>query len=201
MAAFDGLIEGPIPGENLSQDPKTKPWKRPPQYVKFDDALEYVIDEVIPEKAYLPSVIVLAQQNVPLTTIVTTSLVGMTSRGKFSLDVALLLAGPVYKLMSRILDEFEVSYLTGFESAQEFTSKVSGTATETAPKAKPLTKAQERELEAISEEMKEEIPQGGLMGAPVEGEETMDIPMDDSDAGGLIEAPEEPSEAINEEPM
>lgn len=190
MAAFDKLIKGPIPGENLTQDAKGKPWHRPPQHTNFDDALEYIIDEVIPEKDFLPGVIVLAQKNLPLTTVVTTFLIGQTSKAKFSLDLALMLAGPVYKMMSRILDEFGVSYLTGFESAAEFKAKLSGEDLST-PKAKKLTASQEREIQAIAEEVKAEIPEGGLMGAPAE-EEKMDIPMDEETAGeGLVPQPKE----------
>lgn len=196
MASFNDLLKGPIPGEHLTQDAKGKPWHRPPQYTNFDDAVEYIIDEVIPEKTFIPGIIVLAQKNIPLTTVVTTLMIGQTSKAKFSLDMALLLAGPVYKIMARILDEFEVSYLSGFESAEEFRAKLSGEDMSKV-KAKPLTKAQETEIEAIAEEMKAEIPKGGLMGAPTE-EEKMDIPMGEEETEeGLVASPKE--EAPQEE--
>lgn len=178
------LMKAPIPGEHLTKNSKNKPWHSPPKYAKFDDALEYFFDEVIPQKEFLPSIITLAESNVPITGVVSAMLLGHSSKGRFTPDMALKLAGPVYKLVTRALDAVEVDYLTGFESAEETQAKISGKG---APKAgKKLSKAQESEMERITEETKVEIPEGGLMGAPVEGEETMDIPPAD-DMPSLME--------------
>jgi hypothetical protein len=186
------MSKAPIPGAHLTQNPKKKAWHKPPTYTAFDDVVEYFFDDVMQKDYFLPGIITLAKTNMPMTSIITSMIMGHSSKGLYTPDMGMKIAGPVYKLVTSLLDKFGVDYVTGFESPEELRSKLSGAAP-VEVKGKPLTSAQKAEMEAMTEEAKEEIPEGGLMGAPT-GEPGMDIPMEDEDMPSLMGAPEEDTE-------
>lgn len=185
------LFNSAIPGENLTANTKNYAWHRPPQYPDFDDAYEYVLDEVIGNKDRLVSGITIARSGVSAVAITQSLMIGLVSQGKISPDMSILLAGPVYKTLTKLFDTFGVDYMSGFESIEELREYAkrleSGGVLET-KKAKKLTKAQQEEMEAITEEAKEtvEIPTGGLMGKMDESEK-IDIPVEmDTGTTGLV---------------
>lgn len=189
------MMKAPIPGAHLTQDVRKKAWHKPPTYATFDEALEYFFDDVLAKENFMGGIASLTATNMPLTSIVSTMLLGHASKGLYSPDIALKLAGPVYKIISSLLDKFEVDYVSGFESAEELRSKLSDSAPAKV-KGKALTPAQEAEVRAMADEATNDIPAGGLMGAPVEGD-TMDIPMDEEGMPSLMESPDE--EVMEEE--
>jgi hypothetical protein len=189
---LDKMLKAPVPGAHLTQDPKKKAWHKPPTYTSYDEAMEYMFDVEMQKESFLPGIITLAGLNLPMTTIVTSMLMGRTGAGLFSPDMALKMAGPTYKLVTAMLDKFEVDYITGFETPEELKSKVSGKSVPT-PKGKPLTPAQQAEMDRMTEEATADIPEGGLMGAST-GEGMMDIPADTADMPSLMQPPEEDTE-------
>lgn len=176
------LFNSPIPGENLTANTRNYDWHRPPQFSDFDDAFEHVIDDVIGNQDRLVAGITIARSGVSAVAIVQSLMLGLVSQGKISPDMSIILAGPVYKTLTKLFDTFGVDYLSGFESIEELQAYAkrleSGEVLEP-KKAKKLTKAQQEEMEAITEEAKEtvEIPTGGLMGK-VDESEKMDIPVE-----------------------
>lgn len=176
------LFNSPIPGENLTANTRNYDWHRPPQFSDFDDAFEHVIDDVIGNQDRLVAGISIARSGVSAVAIVQSLMLGLVSQGKISPDMSIILAGPVYKTLTKLFDTFGVDYLSGFESIEELQAYAkrleSGEVLEP-KKAKKLTKAQQEEMEAITEEAKEtvEIPTGGLMGK-VDESEKMDIPVE-----------------------
>lgn len=176
------LFNSPIPGENLTANTRNYDWHRPPQFSDFDDAFEHVIDDIIGNQDRLVAGITIARSGVSAVAIVQSLMLGLVSQGKISPDMSIILAGPVYKTLTKLFDTFGVDYLSGFESIEELQAYAkrleSGEVLEP-KKAKKLTKAQQEEMEAITEEAKEtvEIPTGGLMGK-VDESEKMDIPVE-----------------------
>ena len=189
---LDKMVKAPVPGAHLTQDPKQKAWHKPPTYTSFDDSIDYIFDVVMQKESFLPGIILLAQTNMPMTSVVSSMLMGHTGKGMFTPDMALKLAGPVYKLVTSMLDKFDVDYMTGFETPEEMREKLSGEIPKQL-KGKPLSSSQQAEVERMTQEAKVEIPEGGLMGAKTEGD-TMDIPADTADMPSLMGAPEEDTE-------
>lgn len=168
---LDKLFNAPIPGANLTKNQKNYPWRRPPQFPDFDDAFEYFVDDTFSDKEKLGAMFMMADAKMSLVSMIQTLLVASVGNGKITPDMAILLAGPLYKVASKLMDISGVRYLTGFEDAagiRAFLEEVGDTDFLAAPKAKAvtLTKAQEAEFEAMVEEVKAELPTGGLMGAP-----------------------------------
>ena len=184
------MLNAPIQGANLTVNSKNYAWHRPPQYPEFDQAFSAFVDTYIATPQVLQSGMTLIMAGIPATTAVSTSLINMVRKGKISPDMALLLAGPAYKVFSRMLDVSGVDYLTGFESPQETIEFYAKLADQESPSLKkaPLPKKVEKEAKELSEALPD-VPKGGLMGAKMD-EETVELDLE-SEPTNLIEEQEE----------
>ena len=171
MALIDKFLRGPIQGENLTTDTRNYPWHRPPQYPDFDSAFKYYVDEVIANERKLKSGMTLVMGGVPATTAITTQILNMVSTGRISPDVALILAGPAYKVFTRMLDLAGIDYLTGFESPEDTAMFYKKLQEEGTPPSKEAPLPKEAQEEAIKAAEQVQLPKGGLMGAPSDEEE------------------------------
>lgn len=192
------LFRPMIPGENLTVNGKNYPWHRPPQYAEFDDAFEFFTDTVFGDHERLSSISLLASNGLSALAITQTLLIQAVGAGKISPDMSILIAGPVYKTLTKMLTALNVRHLTGYDTQEEMAeylqymeSKQYLKDMESSSKYK-LTAEQKEEMERITDEAMEEIPEGGLMGAPT-GEEPVQIPMDASEKG-LVMAQEKTEE-------
>ena len=184
------FLKAPIPGENLTKNSKGYPWHRPPQIVEFDDAFEYVIDTFFLETPAIVAGMHVVKNGIPATVAIQTILINSAAKGVFTPDMALLLAGPSYKVFTNLMDAMGVKYLTGFDTPEEmkkFLDSMKPSDSDVA-KAPKITKAQMKEMEALTEEAKAEIPEGGLMGAPTD-EESVEVPMEEAQEGGGLISP------------
>lgn len=166
MAITGKMIRGPIQGENLTVNSKNYAWHRPPQYPNFDEAFRYFIDTTISNTERFQNGMTLVVGGVPATSAISSLLINMVKEGRISPDMSLLLAGPAYKVFTRMLDLAGVEYLTGFESTKdtaEFYNKLEEQGSLPSKKI-PLPKEVEEEAQEIAEEVSD-IPVGGLMGA------------------------------------
>jgi len=188
------LFRPEIPGENLTVDSRSYPWRNPPQYADFDEAFEFVVDEKLSNQDALAGAMMLLSQGMSALGAVQMMLISMVSKGQVTPDMSLMLAGPVYKTFTRLMDAANVKYLSGFDTPDEvraFAEYMKSDAQfDTAGKAPELSKEQEKEMERITEEAKEELPTGGLMGAPTGEEEPVDIPVDEETSTSLVTEPE-----------
>lgn len=87
-------INGPIPGENFTSDTKNYPWHRPPQFTDYDDAIDFAIDQISEEES-IELILSLLEVGVDCATMTSIILLNMISQGRFSIDLALLIAGPI----------------------------------------------------------------------------------------------------------
>jgi len=187
------LFRPEIPGENMTVDSRSYPWHNPPQYPDFDEAFEYVVDEKLSNQDSLTGAMMLMSQGMSALGAVQMMLIGMVSKGAITPDMSLMLAGPVYKTFTRLLDAADFNYLTGFDSADEiraFAEYMKSEQFDTTGEAPKLSDEQEEEMERITEEVKENLPTGGLMGAPTGDEESVEIPVDEETSTSLVTAPE-----------
>lgn len=184
------VFDAPIPGENLTKDTRGYSWHRPPQYTAFDDAYEYFAEEVLSDPKKLNAHAFMVENGLSLVGITQTLMIQAVGAGKISPDMTLMLAGPVYKTLGKLLDSIGVEYLTGFDS-QETIREFANNLKTVSPtkKAHKLTKAQEAEMERLNEEVQMLPPEGGLMGlgGPTD---TVDIPTEPTNAGLVPEMKE-----------
>jgi len=184
------LFNAAIPGENLTVESRKWAWHKPPQYPNFDDAFEYFLEDVLADSERLNAARAMARNGFSALSLVQNLMIQSVAKGRITPDMTLLLAGPVYKTLTRMFDALGETYLTGYDSPQELQAYVEYMQSDAPkkPKKAKLSKSQEKEMQKITEEVSAEIPKGGLMGATKEDD--MEIPMD-KPSGSLVEQPVE----------
>ena len=117
MSALENPFDAPIPGQSLTDTPGNSSWEHPPQFAKVEDAAEYIWDRLHSEEM-LDQVITLLRNNVPVEALVRMVLFGGFSEGKWSPDVAILLAEIVLKQIMAIGVKAEIPKMKIFITDQ-----------------------------------------------------------------------------------
>ena len=108
-------FEGPIPGENFLTDTKNYPWHRPPDLVDYDETVSYMLSK-IDEPEQIELVFAMLGIDAKVTTVVSTLLLQAISKGKFTIDMAMLIAGPLARYIERQAKNAGVKYDMGLEN-------------------------------------------------------------------------------------
>ena len=91
-------LKAPIPGENLVADGRNYPWRRAPELVDYDEAVESILNKV-DEDVELEAVFAMMDVGADMVTITSTLLLNYIGMGKVSIDLALLMAGPLSRYL------------------------------------------------------------------------------------------------------
>ncbi len=174
--AYD-QFNGPIPGENYTTDTKNFPWHRPPEYTDLDEAIQACMTKLMDDEN-APSYIYLIEAGMDITILTQIFLMSGVSAGKWTLDFALLLAGPVSHILVLMCKGYDVEYELGIEPTKPVVTSVF---------MKRMAKLEEEAEELAEETLEGEVtptdtgmegeepsePSGGFMSAPPEeaGEE------------------------------
>jgi len=148
-------FDTPIPGQSLTDEPGNYPWEHPPQYVTTDGAADHLWNKMS-EPEFAEQIIAMLDAGVPVEAIGRTVLFGGFLKGKFSPDVAFIIAEPVMKMIATI------GVIAGVEdikmSMDDITNK------------KEIRSAVRLNVEAekVAKDIQEEVKQKGLMSKPEE---------------------------------
>lgn len=159
MEQQDILFDAPIPGENYTSDTKNYPWHRPPEIDDLDAGIEYSMNALLDDEdmffqymAYLDGGL----------SVVTTTDIFVTmgiANGKWTPDFALLLAGPVSRILEIMAKAYGIDAELGLESGKAPPTSVFKNA------ARDGTLVPKEEVrEEVEEALDIEPPTGGLMG-------------------------------------
>ena len=182
------MFDAPIAGANYAADVRNYPWHRPPDIVNYDEGVDYLITRM-KEPEQLELVFSLLEIDAHVTTVVSSILMQGISRGKFSIDLAILMAGPIARYISIIADEQDIKYDMGLSD------KDRTIITPTSLKAALGIFDEEESLDVLANVEEEPvIPEGGLMGAPTDA----GLASDDEQSAmlGFIEEEEEPANEL-----
>ena len=150
-------FDTPIPGQSLTDEPGNYPWEHPPQYVTTDGAADHLWNRMS-EPEFAEQIIAMLDAGVPVEAIGRTVLFGGFLKGKFSPDVAFIIAEPVMKMIATI------GVIAGIKdikmSMDDITNK------------KEIRSAVRLNVEAekVAKDIKGEVKQKGLMAKPEEAE-------------------------------
>ena len=151
------MFDAPVAGANYAADTRNYPWHRPPEITEYDEGTDYLITKLKePETHEL--VFSLLEIETSVSTVVSTLMMQGISRGKFPIDLAILMAGPVARYISIIADSQNIKYDMGV--GDEDRIRITPTGLKVA-----LGIIDDAAPEEAPEEPTEE-PIGGLMGAP-----------------------------------
>lgn len=88
------IFDRAIPGQSLTMERGAAPFEHPPQFVKVDEAMEYVFD-LLTTKKHGTKMLLLLKNEVPAEYIARAMLFEGFSKGKWTPDVAMLMLRPL----------------------------------------------------------------------------------------------------------
>lgn len=92
------IIDGPIAGENLTSDTRNYPWHRPPDVTDYNEVVEALITDAMQPKE-MNRILALLSNEMTLASVVDYKVLSLLSKGKFSLDMGILAAGPYARFL------------------------------------------------------------------------------------------------------
>lgn len=103
---------GPIPGENYTSNTKNYPWHRPPKYTNLDDAIEDAYKTLMEKPAGL---LTMMKVKIPIAALTELFLLNGMSKGKWTPDFMILMAGPVAHIMYLMAKEAKINPEMGLD--------------------------------------------------------------------------------------
>ena len=156
------LLDGPIPGQNLTAELGSRPWQTPPQFTTVEEALDYYIPRLQADEVTEQLLDVL-EMGVPVTTVANTMQLASVMEGKHSIDVGMLVLPVLIEMLMLIADTAGIEYETDLQKGK---SKVRGSLVSKAlnrlQSEEGMEEEQPLEMEESQEEMMPEVT-GGLM--------------------------------------
>lgn len=156
------LLDGPIPGQNLTAELGSRPWQTPPQFTTVEEALDYYIPRLQADEVTEQLLDVL-EMGIPITTVANTMQLASVMEGKHSVDVGMLVLPVLIEMIMLIADTAGIEYETGLQKDR---TKVRGSLVSKALNRLQSEDGMEEEQPLEMEEAQEEImPEvtGGLM--------------------------------------
>ena len=159
-------FDAPVPGQSLTDKPGNAPWEHPPQFVNTAEAADFIWEQLsTPE--FAEQVIAMLDAGIPIEAIARVILFGGFTDGKWSPDVAFIIAEPVMKMIATVgmlggVKNFRIS-LDDMTNENELSSIM-----DIKNKKEKFKKAAKN----IAED-KSKIKQKGLMAAPQPAQEEM----------------------------
>ena len=162
--AENNPFDAPVPGQSLTDKPGNYPWEHAPQYTDTAEAADYVWDR-LSQPQFAEQVIAMLDAGIPVEAIGRIIIFTGFAEGKWSPDVAFIIAEPVMKMIAAVgihggVKKFRMSMqdLTNEKQMQSI-SKI---------------KKNKEDFEKMAMGIAKDTgakPQGGLMAAPVKEEE------------------------------
>ena len=108
------LLNAPIPGQSLTDEPKNYPWERPAEITDPREAIKFHIDGLTEPKA-IDNIIELLQIGMPVATLAKTALTTAQMEGIHTVDVSLIIRDVIQEEIVSIAEEAGIEYLMGDE--------------------------------------------------------------------------------------
>jgi hypothetical protein len=112
------MMDMPIPGENFTSDTKSYPWHQPPEFTSIGPALEKMSQKMTDRKT-APLLMSMVETGLPLYKVSQIIIMEGMANGKWTLDLGLLLAGPITKILEIMCNVYEVEYNLGIEEEDD----------------------------------------------------------------------------------
>lgn len=102
-------LNGPIPGQSLTNEPRNAPWERPPETVDPDEAIVHHLTRVSDPKR-LDSILDGVEAGFPVSMITDLMLTGAVSQGIHSIDISMMIAPVIHDYITNLLEEEGVEF-------------------------------------------------------------------------------------------
>lgn len=109
------ILDAPIPGQSLTAEPKSRPWRRPYRFATVDEAVEFYVP-MFSDETFTGLLVEQMENGIPLTTIAEILTTSNVMEGNHSIDVAVLVSPVLIEAMEYIADVAGVAPVIGTES-------------------------------------------------------------------------------------
>lgn len=112
------LLNAPIPGQSLTDEPKNYPWENPPEINDPDEAMAMHMSKMNNPEV-MDNMIDLLEIGFPVRAMAESILTTSVSAGWHSIDVSLIIAPFMHEHILSIAMEAGIDYVEGFEEDEE----------------------------------------------------------------------------------
>jgi len=163
--ADNNPFDAPVPGQGLTDKPGNYPWEHPPQYTDTSEAADYVWDRLTTPQ-FAEQVIAMLDAGIPVEAIGRIIIFTGFAEGKWTPDVAFIIAEPVMKMIAAVGIHGGVKKIR--MSMQDLTNKKS---LQSIVQIKENKKQFETIAKGIAKDVGAQPKMGGLMAQPEQVEE------------------------------
>jgi hypothetical protein len=163
--ADNNPFDAPVPGQGLTDKPGNYPWEHPTQYTDTSEAADYVWDKLT-QPQFAEQVIAMLDAGIPVEAIGRIIIFTGFAEGKWTPDVAFIIAGPVMKMITAVGIHGGVKKIR--MSMQDLTNKKS---LQSIIQIKENKKQFEKIAKGIAKDITAEPRMTGLMAQPEKAEE------------------------------
>ena len=106
------ILDGPIPGQSLTAEPRNRPYERPPEVTDPDDVLMVHLDK-LNDPEVMEGVVYLVNKGVDVRTITEGILRSAVMEGIHGIDNSLIVALVIHDFIASTLDMLKIDYKHG----------------------------------------------------------------------------------------
>jgi hypothetical protein len=114
MPANPKVPNGPIPGENYTSNTRNYPWHRPPEITDVEKGIEAAIKQLSTRTGAF-GLLTSLQTGVTIVQAADMLVTSGIGKGKWSPDLAILLAGPVARMMEIMAKDAGITFALGLD--------------------------------------------------------------------------------------
>ena len=101
------LLDAPIPGQSLTDQPKNWPWENPPEMADPEEATQYYINKLADEEI-MDDLTVLLGSDMPVAPFVKTLLTMGVMNGLHSIDVSIIIAPVIHAFIKAAMTSYGI---------------------------------------------------------------------------------------------
>jgi|TARA_R110000803_G_scaffold108115_1_gene176397 hypothetical protein len=118
MATAESFLQGPIPGQSLTDTPGNYPWEKPPQMHELEDVAKYYLEK-LGDPEVLDDLSVLFDNDVPLAPFVKTLMQTGFMNGRHTVDAGTLVGPVVHAFLKAAMTDYGIDVRDDTYSAKE----------------------------------------------------------------------------------
>ena len=165
-------LNGPIPGQSITDTPGNYPWERPPETADPTEALSMHLKKMAGPK-YMESALFLMELGIPAEVVTNTTLTMAIGNGIHSVDVGLIIAPAIHKEVVSIAEMAGIKYDEHFpedaEKEQQAKDMLQAKVIAKLKSSKPESKTEiSQTMEAMTSPQTEEFEDMREQGAPMD---------------------------------
>jgi len=112
------LLDAPIPGQSLTDQPKNWPWENPPEMADPEEATQYYINKLADEEI-MDDLSVLLGSDMPVAPFVKTLLTMGVMNGLHSIDVSIIIAPVIHAFIKAAMTSYGIEVRDDISNPEE----------------------------------------------------------------------------------